>query len=83
MQRRIDLYADEMQREGRTPVQIRVGLNSGDVVVRSIGSDLHMDYTAVGGKIWAQSQVREGSTFTFTIPVRMSSFSSSETTPRT
>ncbi|MGH7333970.1 MAG: adenylate/guanylate cyclase domain-containing protein, partial [Candidatus Rokuibacteriota bacterium] len=29
-------------------VQIRVGLNSGDVVVRSIGSDLRMDYTAVG-----------------------------------
>ena len=30
------------------PVSIRVGLNSGDVVVRSIGSDLRMDYTAVG-----------------------------------
>ena len=30
------------------PVQIRVGLNSGEVVVRSIGSDLRMDYTAVG-----------------------------------
>jgi class 3 adenylate cyclase/tetratricopeptide (TPR) repeat protein len=29
-------------------VQIRVGLNSGEVVVRSIGNDLHMDYTAVG-----------------------------------
>jgi hypothetical protein len=29
-------------------VQIRVGLNSGAVVVRSIGNDLHMDYTAVG-----------------------------------
>ena len=29
-------------------MQIRVGLNSGEVVVRSIGSDLHMDYTAVG-----------------------------------
>ena len=29
-------------------VQIRVGLNFGEVVVRSIGSDLHMDYTAVG-----------------------------------
>ena len=25
-----------------------MGLNSGEVVVRSIGSDLHMDYTAVG-----------------------------------
>src|SRR4029453_11329010 len=30
------------------PVQIRVGLNTGEVVVRAIGSDLHMDYTAVG-----------------------------------
>ena len=29
-------------------MQIRVGLNSGDVVVGSIGSDLRMDYTAVG-----------------------------------
>ena len=31
-----------------SPLQIRVGLNSGEVVVRSIGSDLRMDYTAVG-----------------------------------
>jgi len=30
------------------PVQIRVGLNSGEVVVRSVGSDLRMDYSAVG-----------------------------------
>ena len=29
-------------------VQIRVGLNSGEVVVRAIGNDLHMDYSAVG-----------------------------------
>ena len=28
--------------------QIRVGLNSGEVVVRAISNDLHMDYTAVG-----------------------------------
>ena len=48
MQRRVNLYADEIQRAGGTPVQIRVGLNSGEVVVRAIGSDLHMDYTAVG-----------------------------------
>jgi class 3 adenylate cyclase len=48
MQRRVNLYADEVQRGGGTPVQIRVGLNSGEVVVRAIGSDLHMDYTAVG-----------------------------------
>src|SRR5262249_60886152 len=29
-------------------LHMRVGLDAGEVVVRSIGSDLHMDYTAVG-----------------------------------
>ncbi|HKW93251.1 MAG TPA: adenylate/guanylate cyclase domain-containing protein, partial [Methylomirabilota bacterium] len=29
-------------------LQVRIGLNSGEVVVRSIGNDLHMDFTAVG-----------------------------------
>jgi class 3 adenylate cyclase/tetratricopeptide (TPR) repeat protein len=48
MQWRVNVYADEIQREGGTPVQIRVGLNSGEVVVGAIGSDLRMDYTAVG-----------------------------------
>ena len=48
MQDRIGRYGDEVQRTHGFPVQIRVGINSGDVVVRSIGSDLHMDYTAVG-----------------------------------
>jgi class 3 adenylate cyclase/tetratricopeptide (TPR) repeat protein len=48
MQERVRRYGDEMQRVHGVPVQIRVGLNSGDVVVRAIDSDLHMDYTAVG-----------------------------------
>src|SRR3970282_2197892 len=41
-------YSDELRHAQGVEVQIRVGLNSGDVVVRSIGSDLRMDYTAVG-----------------------------------
>jgi class 3 adenylate cyclase len=41
-------YAEEVRRATGLLVQIRVGLNSGEVVVRSIGSDLRMDYTAVG-----------------------------------
>src|SRR5262245_14621384 len=48
MQERVTAYGDALQREQALPVQIRVGLNSGEVVVRSIGSDLHMAYTAVG-----------------------------------
>jgi len=41
-------YAEAVHRTEGVPIQIRVGLNSGEVVVRSIGSDLRMDYTAVG-----------------------------------
>jgi class 3 adenylate cyclase len=48
MQAAVQQYAAEVQRTHGVPVQIRVGLNAGEVVVRAIGSDLHMDYTAVG-----------------------------------
>ncbi len=48
MQDTVTRYAEEIQRTDGLAVRIRVGLNSGEVVVRSIGSDLHMDYTAVG-----------------------------------
>ena len=48
MQEAVKQYATEVQRRHGVPIHIRVGLNAGEVVVRSIGSDLHMDYTAVG-----------------------------------
>src|SRR5262249_40824755 len=41
-------YSAEVRRTQGLTVQIRVGLNSGEVVVRAIGNDLHMDYSAVG-----------------------------------
>ena len=48
MQAAIRRYAEEVWRAHGVRVQIRVGLNSGEVVVRAIGSDLHMDYSAIG-----------------------------------
>src|SRR5712664_535867 len=48
MQDSVARYAEDLRRRHGADVQIRIGLNSGEVVVRSIGSDLHMDYTAVG-----------------------------------
>jgi hypothetical protein len=48
MQDRMRRYTDDVRRTHGVEVQIRVGLNAGDVVVRTIGSDLRMDYTAVG-----------------------------------
>jgi class 3 adenylate cyclase/tetratricopeptide (TPR) repeat protein len=48
MQAAMRRYTEEVRHAHGIEVQIRVGLNSGDVVVRAIGSDLRMDYTAVG-----------------------------------
>ncbi len=48
MQESVNRYAEEAWRAHGVTVQIRVGLNSGEVVVGAIGNDLHMDYTAVG-----------------------------------
>jgi class 3 adenylate cyclase len=48
MQQAVKRHADGVRRRHGLAVQIRVGLNSGDVLVRAIGSDLRMDYTAVG-----------------------------------
>jgi hypothetical protein len=48
MQELVKRYAHEIPQTDDLLVQIRIGLNSGEGVVRSIGSDLRMDYSAVG-----------------------------------
>ena len=48
MQAAIRRYAEKVRHTHGVELQIRVGLNSGEVVVRAIRSDLRMDYTAVG-----------------------------------
>jgi hypothetical protein len=48
MQAAMQPYAEEVRRSHGITMRIRVGLNSGEVVVRTIGNDLHMDYSAVG-----------------------------------
>src|SRR5438876_3790697 len=41
-------YAHDLRRERGLSFSVRMGLNSGDVVVGAIGDDLRMDYTAQG-----------------------------------
>src|SRR4029077_8938338 len=48
MQAQVAAYGDEVHRSLGLPLSIRVGLNSGEVVARSIGRDLSFTYTAVG-----------------------------------
>jgi len=49
MQEEIKRYANTLRLEGRRPIEIRVGVNTGEVVVRSIRKDdLHADYVPIG-----------------------------------
>ena len=48
MQKAVHAYAEELRRRQGVPVQIRVGLNSGEVVVGTVGRDFSVEYTAVG-----------------------------------
>jgi len=48
MRETVGRYAEQIQKSEGISVRIRVGLNSGEVVVREIRSDTKMDYTAVG-----------------------------------
>jgi class 3 adenylate cyclase/tetratricopeptide (TPR) repeat protein len=48
MQTAMREYTEEVRRGHGFELRLRVGLNSGEVVVRTIGNDLHMDYSAVG-----------------------------------
>jgi class 3 adenylate cyclase len=48
MQTALREYTETVRRAHGIEMRIRVGLNSGEVVVRAIGNDLHMDYSAVG-----------------------------------
>jgi class 3 adenylate cyclase len=44
-------YSEKVKKDYGREFQMRIGLNSGPVVVGSIGDDLHMDYTAIGDTI--------------------------------
>jgi class 3 adenylate cyclase len=48
MQEAVHHYAAEVQRTHGGPLQMRVGMHAGEVVVRAISNDLHMDYSAIG-----------------------------------
>src|SRR6266851_5448471 len=48
IQRALRDYAKELESQRGLTVQMRIGLNTGPVVVGRIGDDLRMDYTAVG-----------------------------------
>jgi class 3 adenylate cyclase/tetratricopeptide (TPR) repeat protein len=59
MQELISKYAEEVRRTKGLPLLIRVGLNSGEVVVRALGSELHMNYSAHGQAVHLAARMEQ------------------------
>ena len=52
-------YADEIKRTRGLRFSVRMGINSGEVVVGKIGDDLRMDYTAQGHTVGLAARVEQ------------------------
>jgi class 3 adenylate cyclase/tetratricopeptide (TPR) repeat protein len=52
-------YGDEIQRSYGIPIQIRVGLNSGDAVLQMTDRGLHKSYTAIGLTVHIASRMEQ------------------------
>ena len=59
MQAALRRYSDEVRRTHGLAVHVRVGLNSGEVVVRGIHNDLHMDYSAIGQTVHLAARMEQ------------------------
>src|SRR5271155_3124214 len=59
MQEELRRYSDRIRSEGRLPIQVRVGVNNGEVVVRSIKTgEGHVEYTPIGHSISLASRMQ-------------------------
>jgi class 3 adenylate cyclase/tetratricopeptide (TPR) repeat protein len=57
--RELGALAADVRRESRLEFAVRMGLNSGEVVVGRIGDDLRMDYTAQGHVVGLAARVQQ------------------------
>src|SRR4029434_8238181 len=57
--RELGALADDVRRESGLEFAVRMGLNSGEVVVGRIGDDLRMDYTAQGHVVGLAARVQQ------------------------
>jgi class 3 adenylate cyclase len=59
MQAALRRCGDEVRRPHGLAVHFRIGLNSGEVVVRGINNDLYMDYSAIGQTVHRAARMEQ------------------------
>ncbi|MCA0239816.1 MAG: AAA family ATPase [Proteobacteria bacterium] len=60
IQQAVAAYSAEALRTEGVAVQVRVGLNSGEVVVRAMRNDIYLEYTAVGEVTHLAARMEQG-----------------------
>jgi len=58
IQKALETYGQKVEKDCKIPFKMRIGLNSGPVIVGSVGKDLKMDYTAVGDTVNLASRMQ-------------------------
>jgi predicted ATPase/class 3 adenylate cyclase len=59
MQEELRRYSDRLRAEGKAPVEIRIGINTGEVVMRSVGKDQsHAEYLPAGHAVGLASRLQ-------------------------
>jgi class 3 adenylate cyclase len=59
LREQVRLYAQELKRTRGLTFGVRMGLNSGEVIVGTIGDDLRMDYTAQGHTVGLAARMQQ------------------------
>jgi len=58
IQKALETYGQKVEKDCKVPFRMRIGLNSGPVIVGSVGKNLKMDYTAVGDTVNLASRMQ-------------------------
>jgi len=58
IQKALETYGQKVEKDCQIPFRVRIGLNSGPVMVGIVGSDLKMDYTALGDTVNLASRMQ-------------------------
>jgi len=58
IQERLKSYADQLKAEG-VELEVRIGVNTGPIVITSIGNDLSIEYTSVGDAVGLASHMNQ------------------------
>lgn len=59
MQERLKIFNEKRSKAGKNNINIGIGINTGELVAGNIGSDVRMEYTAIGDTVNVSQRIEE------------------------